>query len=109
MIHGADDEEVPVSQALVFAAKLSGLQKVEFDRVREGDPRGAQQSPRSRCAIVACSTIPTKNCCAAYAAFTTVILDAFEGAGRLRGLGPHRGHRESAAAVRPGIRRRKPA
>ena len=27
MIHGADDEEVPVSQALAFAAKLSGLRK----------------------------------------------------------------------------------
>ena len=27
MIHGADDEEVPVSQALAFAARLSGLRK----------------------------------------------------------------------------------
>jgi len=27
MIHGADDEEVPVSQALAFAAKLSSLRK----------------------------------------------------------------------------------
>jgi dipeptidyl aminopeptidase/acylaminoacyl peptidase len=27
MIHGADDEEVPVSQALAFASKLSGLRK----------------------------------------------------------------------------------
>jgi dipeptidyl aminopeptidase/acylaminoacyl peptidase len=27
MIHGADDEEVPVSQPLLFAAKLSGLRK----------------------------------------------------------------------------------
>ena len=27
MIHGADDEEVPVSQALMFAAKLSSLRK----------------------------------------------------------------------------------
>jgi len=27
MIHGTDDEEVPVSQALAFAAKLSSLRK----------------------------------------------------------------------------------
>ena len=27
MIHGADDEEVPVAQALAFAAKLSSLRK----------------------------------------------------------------------------------
>ena len=27
MIHGADDQEVPVSQALAFAARLSSLRK----------------------------------------------------------------------------------
>jgi hypothetical protein len=40
-------KEVPVSQALVFAAKLSSLRGLRVDRVREADPRGPQQSPRS--------------------------------------------------------------